>query len=104
MKKYALCLECLEKNFSWVARPWIKAGAVTYNKMHQVPHDAILISIWPSFRSPVKEWAAAGRNYIEIDMGYWGNNLPRRDTKRVTYNGFNNMNIKVEIVEQYQIN
>lgn len=93
MKKYSLCLECLDKNFSWLARPWIFAGAVTYEKIADVPADSILISIWPAFRSPVKEWAAAGNSYIEIDMGYWGLDTPRRDTKRVTYNNSHNLNM-----------
>lgn len=93
MQKYSLCLECLDRNFSWLARPWIAAGAVTYGSIKDVPTDSILISIWPAFRSPVKEWAEAGYNYIEVDMGYWGLDSPRRNTKRVTFNGSHNLNM-----------
>lgn len=94
MIKYAICYECLDKNHSYLARPWISAGAKTFKFIHEVPKDHILISIWPAFRSPVKEWAASGGSFIEIDYGYWGNNSPRRDTRRVTYNSSHNIRMK----------
>lgn len=94
MKKYAICLETLERGFEWLLLPWERAGATKFDKLSEVPHDFILLSVWPAFRSPVKEWVAKGRNYIEIDYGYWGHNLPRRNTRRVTYNGSHNTKMK----------
>lgn len=94
MKKYAICHQCIERKFGWLAEPWIKAGAKTFPNIQSIPLDHILISIWPRWRSPVKEWVERGGNYIEIDYGYWGNDSPRRDTRRVTYNNSHNLNIK----------
>lgn len=91
MRKYAICLETLERGFEWLVVPWEKAGATKFQKLSQVPNDHILLSVWPAWRSPVKEWAARGNNYIEIDYGYWGINNPRRNTRRVTYNGSHNL-------------
>ena len=91
MKKYAICLETLERGFEWLVVPWEKIGARKFNTIKEVPEDYILLSVWPSFRSPVKEWAAKGLNYIEIDYGYWGHNTPRRNTRRVTFNGSHNI-------------
>lgn len=94
MKKYAICLETLERGFEWLVVPWERAGAIKFKKISEVPHDYILLSVWPAFRSPVKEWAAKGLSYIEIDYGYWGHNLPRRNTRRVTFNSSHNINMK----------
>lgn len=92
--KYAICLETLERGFEWLVVPWEKAGARKFARISEVPKDYILLSVWPSFRSPVKEWAESGGNFIEIDYGYWGLDSPRRNTRRVTYNGSHNLKIK----------
>jgi hypothetical protein len=94
MKKYAICLETLERGFEWLVVPWEKIGARKFNTIKEVPEDYILLSVWPSFRSPVKQWVERGLNYIEIDYGYWGHNLPRRNTRRVTYNGSHNIKFR----------
>lgn len=92
--KYAICLETLERGFEWLVVPWEKQGAKKFNKIKDVPKDHILLSVWPAFRNPVKEWASSGGNYIEIDYGYWGVDSPRRNTRRVTYNGSHNLKMK----------
>lgn len=96
MRKYAICSEIIEnKSSNWILQPFIKAGAQTFNKVSDIPNDYILISVhYPPWRSPYKEWIAAGNNHIEIDYGYWGINNPRRNTRRVTYNGSHNVNMK----------
>lgn len=96
MRKYAICSEVIEnKSSNWILQPWIKAGAKTFNSVVEIPDDYILISVHhPPWRSPYKEWIAKGNNHIEIDYGYWGINNPRRNTRRVTYNGSHNIALK----------
>jgi len=96
MRKYAFCEEIIEnKKQGWILQPWIKKGAKVYKTIDQVPTDHILISIHhPPWRTPYKEWIESGYNHIEIDYGYWGINNPRRNTRRVTFNGSHNLNIK----------
>jgi len=96
MKKYAICHEVIDnKKAGWILQPWILAGAKTFNTVAEIPNDYILISSHhPPWRSPYKEWIAKGNNHIEIDYGYWGINNPRRNTRRVTYNGSHNINMK----------
>ena len=81
---------------SWLLQPWIRLGAKIYPTIEEVPEDHILISVhFPPWRSPYKEWIAKERKHIEIDYGYWGINNPRRNTRRVTYGGSHNLNMKV---------
>ncbi len=91
--KYAICPQVIEvKGSGWILEPWIKAGAKTFNTVDEIPNDYILISCHhPPWRSPYKEWIAKGNKHIEIDYGYWGVNNPRRNTRRVTYNGSHNL-------------
>jgi hypothetical protein len=92
MKRYAFCKQMIETKGGWLLQPWMNAGAKIYDTIEQVPDDCILISIHhPPWRSPYKEWIDKGRNHIEIDYGYWGINNPRRNTRRVTYNGSHNL-------------
>jgi hypothetical protein len=97
MIKYSFCYQVIEnKKQSWILEPWLKMGAKIYDTIDQVPSDSILISVHhPPWRSPYKEWIEQGRKHIEIDYGYWGINNPRRNTRRVTYGGSHNLNIKV---------
>lgn len=95
MYKYAFCKQMIETKGSWLLQPWINLGAKIYDTIDQVPKDHILISVhFPPWRSPYKDWIAQGRKHIEIDYGYWGNNIPRRDTRRVTFGGGHNLKMK----------
>ena len=96
MKKYAITPELMEnKTANRVLQPWIRAGAKMFDRVEQIPNDYILISYHhPPWRSPYKEWIEKGNRHIEIDYGYWGVNNPRRNTRRVTYMGSHNLNIK----------
>lgn len=96
MKKYAFCRQVIEnKKQGWLLQPWLEKGAKLYDTIDQIPKDHILISVhYPPWRSPYKEWIAQGREHIEIDYGYWGINNPRRNTRRVTYGGSHNLNMK----------
>lgn len=79
----------------WILNPWIKKGAKIYDSIDKVPEDNILISVHhPPWRYPYNEWIKQGRQHIEIDYGYWGKNNPRRNTRRVTYNGSHNLKMK----------
>lgn len=96
MIKYAYCPEIIEnKSSNWILQPWIKSGAKLFNTVKEIPEDYVLISVhFPPWRSPYKEWIALGRKHIEIDYGYWGVNNPRRNTRRVTYGGGHNLNMR----------
>jgi hypothetical protein len=96
MLKYSFCEEVIEnKKQGWILQPWLNKGAKIYKTIDQVPADSILISVHhPPWRSPYKEWIEAGRQHIEIDYGYWGINNPRRNTRRVTFGGSHNINMK----------
>jgi len=96
MIKYAYCPEVIEnKSSNWILQPFIKKGAKQFARVADIPNDYILISCHhPPWRSPYKEWIAKGNKHIEIDYGYWGVNNPRRNTRRVTYMGSHNLNIK----------
>jgi len=91
--KYAICPQVtVASRDGWMLEPWIKRGAKIFKAVDQIPNDYILISCHvPPWHSPYKEWIAKGNNYIEIDYGYWGVNNPRRNTRRVTYNGSHNL-------------
>lgn len=96
MIKYAYCKEVIEnKSSNWILAPFIKKGATEFSSVADIPNDYVLISCHhPPWRSPYKEWIAKGNNHIEIDYGYWGVNNPRRNTRRVTYNGSHNLNMR----------
>ena len=53
----------------------------------------LIVSHFAPWWSPLREWIAAGRPWIEIEYGYWGLDTPRRATRRVTYCGHHNMHI-----------
>lgn len=99
MKKYAICPEVIEnKSSNWILEPFRKVGAKTFQTVAEIPNDYILISVhYPPWRSPYKDWIAKGNNHIEIDYGYWGLDNPRRVTRRITYNGSHNLNMKPSV-------
>ena len=93
--KYAWCSAIKGDFESWSLRPWQRRGLKTFDHMHQIPQDHVLVvSHFAPWWSPLKEWIAAGRAWIEIDYGYWGLDTPRRATRRVTYCGHHNMNMR----------
>jgi hypothetical protein len=93
MKIFAYSPEVIEnKSAKWILEPFIKAGARRFDRVSDIPDNHILISVHhPPWRSPYKEWIAKGNDHIEIDYGYWGHNQPRRNTRRVTFNGSHNI-------------
>ncbi len=98
MKKYAIVPELSPPKISGrLLQPWIAAGAKHFRSLREVPEDHIVISVhWPPWLSPLKEWADAGRKFIEIEYGYWGE-LDKKGhvlTKRVTYCNSHNSNMK----------
>ena len=101
--KYAICPQVRDAaRDAWILLPWVKKGATLFNTVDEIPDDYILVScLYPPWRSPYKEWIAKGNNHIEIDYGYWGVNNPRRNTRRVTYNGSHNL--KLNKVPYYRL-
>ena len=80
---------------SWTLTPWQRHGLKIFDHLHQIPQDHVLVvSHFAPWWSPLKEWIADKRPWIEIDYGYWGLDIPRRATRRVTYCGHHNMNMQ----------
>lgn len=96
MLKYAICKELFEnKSSNWLIEPWVKKGAKFFNLVSEVPDDYILLSIhFPPWRRPFKDWIDKKNSYIEIDYGYWGENVPRRNSRRVTFNNSHNLKMR----------
>jgi len=93
--KYAIVNQLIDRSYFGLAQPWIKMGAKTFNSVDEVPKDHVLLAIhFAPWWSPLKEWIAQGNKWIEIDYGYWGHNLPRRNTRRVTYCDSHNTKLK----------
>jgi hypothetical protein len=93
--KYAYALDMPGEHAKWTLEPWKKKGLKFFSHVSEVPNDYILISSHhPPWRQPFKNWIDQGNNYIEIEYGYWGPDTPRRTTRRVTYNGHHNMNLR----------
>jgi hypothetical protein len=90
--KYAISREMMGKSFStWTVKPWKLMGLKEYDTTVQIPDDAILIaSHYAPWWSPLKEYIAEGRPWIEIDYSYWGT---KNTVRRVTYNGHHNLRI-----------
>ena len=79
----------------WSLEPWRRKGLKTFESLQSIPKNHVLVvSHFAPWWSPLKEWIAAGRPWIEIEFGYWGLDTPRRATRRVTYCGHHNMNIR----------
>lgn len=94
MIQYAFCRAMPGEHAKWTLTPWKQFGLEYYDTIDQVPTDRVLISSHhPPWREPLKSWIQAGRSYIEIEYGYWGPDTPRRETRRVTYNGHHNMHM-----------
>ena len=90
--KYAYALDMPGEHAKWSLEPWKKKGLKVFNCVADIPDGYILIaSHYAPWWSPLREYIAEGRPYIEIEYGYWGPDVPRRSTRRVTYNGHHNM-------------
>lgn len=93
--KYAYAHDMPGEHARWTLAPWRIRGLKEFARVADVPRDHVLISSHhPPWREPLKSWIAQGGNYIEIEYGYWGPDTPRRETRRVTYNGHHNLNIR----------
>jgi hypothetical protein len=85
----------LFQGFSWILEPWRKKGLVTVDRISQIPDNhCLVVPHFAPWWSPLKEYIAEGRPYIEIDYGYWGPDQPKRITRRATYCGHHNVKIK----------
>ena len=92
--KYAWSPEVTAEYEKWSLLPWKKKGLKTFEHLRQIPYDHVLVvSHFAPWWSPLKEWIAAGRPWIEIEYGYWGLDTPRRATRRVTYCGHHNLKV-----------
>jgi hypothetical protein len=90
--KYAHAQDVAGENEKWSLTPWRKKGLTNFATVGSVPDDHVLVvSHFAPWWSPLKQYIAEGRPYIEIEYGYWGPDTPRRQTARVTYNGHHNM-------------
>jgi hypothetical protein len=93
--KYAYALDCPGEQTKWILTPWRLRGLEIFDTVSQVPDNYILVC--PHFCpwwEPLASWIAEGRPWIEIEYGYWGPDTPRRETRRVTYRGHHNMNMR----------
>lgn len=93
--KYAWAHDISGEHVKWTLTPWRLRGLREFARVKDIPDDYILVvSHYAPWWSPLREYIAEGRPYIEIEYGYWGPDTPRRETRRVTYNGHHNLNVK----------
>lgn len=93
--KYAYAHDVSGEHTQWTLTPWRRKGLVEFQKASDIPPGYILIaSHYAPWWEPLRSWIAQGRPVIEIEYGYWGPDTPRRETRRVTYNGHHNLNMK----------
>lgn len=92
--KYAYAHDMPGDYAKWSLKPWRLKGLREFARVADIPDGYILISShYAPWWEPLRSWIAQGRPYIEIEYGYWGPDTPRRETRRVTYNGHHNMNM-----------
>jgi hypothetical protein len=95
MIKYALARDASGDYARWTLTPWRLKGLVEFDRVADVPDDyVIIVSHFAPWWTPLKEYIAEGRPWIEIEYGYWGPDTPRRETRRVTYCGHHNMHMR----------
>ena len=93
--KYAFSRDMPGEHAKWTLDPWKQKGLKFFDRVADVPDDYILISShFAPWWTPLKEYINEGRPWIEIEYGYWGPDTPRRETRRVTYRGHHNMNVR----------
>ena len=102
--KYAWSPEVKSDFEKWSLLPWQRKGLKTFDRLSQIPKDHVLVvSHFAPWWSPLKEWIASGRPWIEIEYGYWGLDTPRRATRRVTYCGHHNMHMQPRPYSRSQV-
>lgn len=93
--KYAWSPEVAGAYEKWSLKGWSKKSLTHYERLSYIPQDSILIcSHFAPWWEPLASWIRDGRPWIEIEYGYWGPDLPRRATRRVTYCGHHNTTIR----------
>ena len=93
--KYAFAHDMPGEHSKWTLTPWRRKGLKEFARAATIPTDYTLIaSHHAPWWEPLRSWIAEGRPYIEIEYGYWGLDTPRRETRRVTYNGHHNMTMR----------
>ena len=93
--RYAFARDMPGEHAKWTLRPWQLRGLEYFDRVADVPDTHILISShFAPWWSPLREYIAEGRSWIEIEYGYWGPDTPRRETRRVTYCGHHNMTVR----------
>lgn len=97
MIKYAVVEEIVPVKAMRFLNPWFLLGAKTFKACNQVPLDHIIVSYhWPGWLDPLRSWVDCGGKYLEIEYGYWGelSSKGRTLSRRISYNGSFNLNIK----------
>lgn len=95
MIKYAFARDMPGEHAKWTLTPWQLRGLEYFDTVAHVPDSHVLIaSHFAPWWSPLKQYIAEGRPWIEIEYGYWGPDVPRRETRRVTYCGHHNMRMR----------
>jgi hypothetical protein len=95
MIKYAFARDLPGEHTNWTLKPWYLRGMRNFDTISQVPTDHVLVvSHYAPWWSPLREYINQGRPWIEIEYGYWGPDTPRRETRRVTYRNYHNLNIQ----------
>jgi len=93
--KYAISRDLFDPKLAWTFHSWTHKDLRYYDTVDQVTPDRILLTHHHApWVSPLKEYIASGRPWIEIEYGYWGPDTPRRETRRVTYRGHHNLNMR----------
>jgi hypothetical protein len=93
--KYAFARDMPGEHAKWTLTPWRQRGLREFDRLIDVPDDHVVISShFAPWWSPLREYIAEGRPWIEIEYGYWGPDTPRRETRRVTWCGHHNMHMR----------
>ena len=93
--KYAFARDMPGEHAKWTLTPWRLRGLREFDRLQDVPDDHVVISShFAPWWSPLREYIAEGRPWIEIEYGYWGPDTPRRETRRVTWCGHHNMSMR----------
>ena len=67
--KYAYALDMPGEHARWTLEPWRQRGLKTFDRVADVPDDYVLIAThYAPWWSPLKEYIAEGRPYIESDI------------------------------------
>ena len=93
--KYAMAHDASGEHAKWSLTPWRLRGLKEFDRVANVPDNHVLVvSHFAPWWTPLREYISEGRPWIEIEYGYWGPDTPRRETRRVTYCGHHNVNMR----------